>query len=263
MRFRYISTARFFYRSLFFLTAALAISAQAEWRILSTESQPGLPGTEHRHVVVEDTGAGQRVAVDVAIFPAKSSALRVIDDPDGQSLGAVMKREKYACGVNGGYFDSDFKPIGLRIADGGTFSPLRRARLITGILLQSDRGIDVVRVSEFSRTKKINAAVQAGPFLVEGNKRIRGLNDSQLARRTFAGIATKDRAFLGFCSDVSLSGLADMLATAPIAADSKIRRAMNLDGGSSSAFWFAREDGSAFSISGRKPVRDFVAVVPK
>jgi hypothetical protein len=38
---------------------------------------------------------------------------------------------------------------------------------------------------------------------------------------------------------------------------------MNLDGGSSSAFWFAREDGSAFSISGRKPVRDFVAVVPK
>jgi hypothetical protein len=38
---------------------------------------------------------------------------------------------------------------------------------------------------------------------------------------------------------------------------------MNLDGGSSSAFWFAREDGSAFSISGQKPVRDFVAVVSK
>jgi hypothetical protein len=38
---------------------------------------------------------------------------------------------------------------------------------------------------------------------------------------------------------------------------------MNLDGGSSSAFWFAREDGSAFSIAGRKPVRDFVGVAPK
>jgi uncharacterized protein YigE (DUF2233 family) len=212
---------------------------------------------------VEDTAAGQRIAVDVAVFSAKSTALRVIDNPDGRSLAAVMKGEKYACGVNGGYFDTEFKPIGLRIADGSTFSPLRRARLITGILLQSDRGIDVVRVSEFSRTKKIIAAIQAGPFLVEGSKRIRGLNDSQLARRTFAGIATNDRAFLGFCSDVSLSGLADMLATAPIGADSKTRRAMNLDGGSSSAFWFAREDGSAFSISGRKPVRDFVGVVPK
>jgi len=263
VRFRYAATAQFFYRSPFFLTVALAISAQAEWKILSTESQPGLPGIEHRHVVVEDTAAGQRVAVDVAVFSAKSTALRVIDNPDGQSLTAAMKREKYACGVNGGYFDSDFKPIGLRVADGATFSPLRRARLITGILLQSGRGIDVVRVSEFSGTKKIIAAIQAGPFLVEGSKRIRGLNDSQLARRTFAGIVTNDRAFLGFCSDVSLSRLADMLATAPIAADSKIRRAMNLDGGSSSAFWFAREDGSAFSISGRKPMRDFVGVVPK
>jgi hypothetical protein len=261
--FRYASATRFFYRSLFLLTVAVAISAQAEWKILSTESEPGFPGIEHRHVVVEDNAAGQRVAVDVAVFSAKSTALRVIDNPDGQSLAAVMKGEKYACGVNGGYFDSDFKPIGLRVADGATFSPLRRARLITGILLQSDRGIDVVRTSEFSRTKRIIAAIQAGPFLVEGSKRIRGLNDSQLALRTFVGIATNDRAFLGFCSDISLSGLADMLATAPIAADSKIRRAMNLDGGSSSAIWFARKDGSAFSISGLKPVRDFVGVVPK
>jgi phosphodiester glycosidase len=263
VRFRYASVARFFHRSLFFLTVAVAISAQAEWKILSTESEPGLAGIEHRHVVLEDTAAGQRVTVDVAVFSAKSTALRVIDNPDGQSLAAVMKREKYACGVNGGYFDSDFNPIGLRVTDGKTFSPLRRARLITGILLQSDRGPDVIRVSEFSRTKKTVAAIQSGPFLVEANKRIRGLNDSQLARRTFAGVATNDRALLGFSSDVSLAELANILAAAPILPDSKIRRAMNLDGGSSSAFWFAREDGSAFSIAGRKPVRDFVAIVPK
>jgi exopolysaccharide biosynthesis protein len=242
---------------------AITTTARAEWKIVSAESEPGRGGIDHRHVVVEGAAAGQRVAVDVAVFSAKSTAVRVIDNPDGQSLGAVMKRENCVCGVNGGYFDTEFKPLGLRVADGTTFSPLRRARLITGILLQSDRGIDVVRVSEFSRTKKIIAAVQSGPFLVDGNKRIRGLNDSQLARRTFAGLATNDRAFLGVCSDVSLAQLANILATAPIAADSKLRRAMNLDGGSSSAFWFAREDGSAFSISGRKPVRDFVAVVPK
>jgi hypothetical protein len=240
-----------------------AATAHAEWTIISAESEPGRGGMEHRHVVVEDAATGQRVAVDVAVFSAKSTALRVIDNPDGQSLGAVMKREKYVCGVNGGYFDTEFKPIGLRVAGSTTFSPIRRARLITGILLQSDRGIDVVRVGEFSRTKKIVAAIQSGPFLVEGNKRIRGLNDSQLARRTFAGIATNDRGFLGVCTDVSLVELANILATAPIVADSKTRRAMNLDGGSSSAFWFDREDGSAFSISGRKPVRDFVAVGPK
>jgi hypothetical protein len=263
VRFRYASAARFFYGSLVVLPVALAASAQAEWKILSAESEPGRGGIEHRHVVVEDAAAGQRVAVDVAVFSPKSTASRVIDNPDGQSLGAVMKQEKCLCGVNGGYFDREFKPIGLRVADGSTFSPLRRARLITGILLQSDRGIDVVRVGEFSRTKKLIAAIQSGPFLVEGNKRIRGLNDSQLARRTFAGLGTNDRAFLGVCSDISLAELANILATAPIAADSKVRRAMNLDGGSSSAFWFAREDGSAFSVPGQKPVRDFVGVVPK
>jgi Phosphodiester glycosidase len=242
---------------------AITTTAYAEWKVVSAESEPGRGGIEHRHLVVEDAAAGQRVAVDVAIFSAKSTALRVIDNPDGQSLGAVMKREKCVCGVNGGYFDTEFKPIGLRIADGTTYSPLRRARLITGILLQSDRDIDVTRIAEFSRTKKIVAAIQSGPFLVEGNKRIRGLNDSQLARRTFAGITMNDRVLLGICSDVSLAQLANILATVPVAADSKIRRAMNLDGGSSSAFWFAREEGSAFSISGEKPVRDFVGIMPK
>ena len=245
------------------LLLGITASAHAEWKILSAESELGRAGIEHRHAVVEDTAADQRVTVDLAVFSAKSTALRVIDNPNGQSLSALMKGEKFVCGVNGGYFDTGFKPIGLRVADGTTFSPLRRARLITGILLQSDRGIDVIRVSEFSPTKKIIAAVQSGPFLVEGNKRIRGLNDSQVARRTFAGIAMNDRAFLGFCSDVSLAELANIVAMTPIIADSKVRRAMNLDGGSSSAFWFAREDGSEFSISGRKPVRDFVGIMPK
>lgn len=261
MRFRDVFRARRVLAPLALLS--LAASAHAEWKILSTESDAGRAGIEHRRVVVENAAATRRADVNVAIFSAKWCALRVIDNPEGQSLAAMMKREKCVCGVNGGYFDAEFRPIGLRVTDATTFSPLRRARLITGILLQSDRGIDVVRVGEISRTRKLVAAIQAGPFLVERSKPIRGLNDSQLARRTFVGRATNDHVVLGVCSDVSLSQLADILATTPVAADCKIRRAMNLDGGSSSAFWFAREKGSAFSISGQKPVRDFVGIGPK
>jgi hypothetical protein len=245
------------------LLLAIVASAHAEWNVLSVEQDAGRTGIEHRHVVVEDTGLGQRADVDVVVFSAKSCALRVIDNPEGESLGTIMKREKCVCGVNGGYFDPEFKPIGLRISSGETFSPLRRARMITGILMQSDRGIDVIRVGEFSHTKKVTTAIQSGPFLVEASKRVRGLNASQRARRTFAGTADIDRALLGICSDVSLAELANILATAPIIEKSKIRRAMNLDGGSSSAFWFAHENGSAFSIAGQKPVRDFVGIVPK
>ena len=245
------------------LLFAVTSAAHAEWKVRSAESEPGPGGIDHRHVIVEDAGNNQHADVDVVVFSAKSCVLRVIDNPEGESLSAIMKREKCVCGVNGGYFDPEFKPIGLRINDGKTFSPLQRARMITGILTQSDRGIDVIRVGEFSHAKKISAAIQSGPFLVEASKHVRGLNDSQRARRTFAGIADVDRVLLGICSDVSLAELANILVTAPVVEKSKIRRAINLDGGSSSAFWSARENGSAFSIAGQKPVRDFVGVVAK
>ena len=245
------------------LLLAIVASAHADWNALSVEQDAGQTGIEHRHVVVEDTGLSQRADVDVVVFSAKSCALRVIDNPEGESLSTIMKREKCVCSVNGGYFDPEFKPIGLRISNGETFSPLRRARMITGVLLQSDRGIDVIRVGEFSRARRITSAIQSGPFLVESSTPVRGLNSSQLARRTFAGIANRDRALLGVCSDVSLSELANILATVAVAGNSKIRRAMNLDGGSSSAFWFARKNGSVFSIRGQKPVRDFVGVVAR
>jgi phosphodiester glycosidase len=245
------------------LLFAVAAAAHADWKTLSDGSEPGRAGIEHRHLVLENTAAGRRADLDVAIFSGKSCTLRVIDNPDGQTLAGALKREKCACGVNGGYFDEEFAPIGLRIVNEQTIAPLRRARLITGVLLASPRGVQIVRAREFSRPQKITGAIQCGPFLVDVSQRVRGLNDSQRARRTFAATATHDRALLGVSSEVSLADLAVVLATTPIAGELKIDRALNLDGGSSSAFWFARENGSALSIPGQKAVRDFVAVVPK
>ena len=242
---------------------AFATAAHADWKVLSVESEPGRAGIEHRHVVVENTAADQRSDLDLAVFSAKSCTLRVIDNPDGQTLAAMMKRENCASAVNGGYFDPNFEPIGLRIVNEQIIAPLRRARLITGVLMASPRGLQIVRSREFSRPQKIAAAIQCGPFLVDASQGIRGLNSSQRARRTFAATATHEGALLGVSSAVSLADLAQILATTPIDPSSKITRALNLDGGSSSAFWFLREDGSAFSIPGHKPVRDFVAVVPK
>lgn len=245
------------------LLLAVASAARADWKVLSVESEPGRAGIQYQHVAVEETAAGRRADLDLAIFSAKSCTLRVIDSPDGQKLASVMTRENCLCAVNGGYFDADFKPIGLRIVNGQTIAALRRARLITGVLLASSRGIQIVRAGEFSPRQKIAAAIQCGPFLIDASRPVRGLNDSQRARRTFAATGTNGRALLGICSDVSLAELATILATSRIATDSKIERALNLDGGSSSAFWFVRENGSVFSIPEQKPVRDFVAVVPR
>lgn len=247
-----------------FFFLALAATAQADWTILSTASEPGLDGVAHRHVVLENPVDSERVTVDLAIFSTKSCTLRVLQNEGGaESLGEMMRHEKCLAGVNGGYFNENFAPLGLRIANGQMIAPLQRARLITGVLVASPQGVQIVRSSEFSRRLGVSAAIQCGPFLVDRGQPISGLNDSRLARRTFTATTSSSRALVGVCSEVSLAELAKMLATTSLAEDLKIGRALNLDGGSSSALWFARENGSAFSISEQKSVRDFVGIVPK
>jgi hypothetical protein len=66
---------------------------------------------------------------------------------------------------------------------------------------------------------------------------------------------------LGFCTPVSLGQLAAILTAPDVSKDLKIKRALNLDGGSSSAFWCAGEK-KPFSIPEQKTVRDLVAIVP-
>jgi hypothetical protein len=171
-----------------------------------------------------------------------------------------MQRASCIAGINGGYFDPNFAPLGLRIIDGRVTSRLARGRLMSGVLA-SDNAIHIFRVAEFSLRRKPNAAIECGPFLVDFAKPVRGLEAMRAARRTFAATGSGDRAALGFCSDATLADLASILAM-PLG-DFKIQRALNFDGGSSSAFWFRRDDGSALSIPEEKTVRDFVGVVAK
>src|SRR6202007_1397908 len=104
---------------------------------------------------------------------------------------------------------------------------------------------------EFPSRPKLDTAVQCGPFLVDEGSPVHGLDGSRLARRTFAATSSDHRAALGVCSDVPLAQLAQILATAT--PDFRISRALNLDGGSSSAFWFARGASGGFSIPEQKP----------
>src|SRR4029453_8115603 len=177
-----------------FFILALAATAQADWTILSTASEPGRDGLVHRHVVLENPVVSERITVDLAIFSIKSCTLRVLQNEGGaDGLGEIMRHEKCLAGVNGGYFDEKFAPIGLRIANGQMIAPLQRARLITGGLVASSRGVHIVRSREFSRRAGATTAIQCGPFLVDGSQPISGLNNSRPARRTFAATTTGNR----------------------------------------------------------------------
>ena len=240
-------------------------TAQAQWTQISSQSETSpLRGLEHRYVVAEDSATGDRASLELAIFSAKACRLRVIDQPNEPrvDLEEAMTRGNFLAAVNGGYFDPDYKPIGLLVVDGAVIAPLQKARLLSGVFSASVKKVQISRVAEFSMAQKPDAAVECGPMVVDLGKAVRGLESTRAARRTFTAVGAGDKAALGFCSDVTLADLSNILATV-LAPDFKIQRALNLDGGSSSAFWFKRAKGSAFSIAEQKPVRDFVAIVPR
>jgi len=240
-------------------------TAKAQWTQISSQSEPSpLRGLEHRYIVVEDSAAGDRASLELAVFSTKSCRLRVIDQPSEPhvDLEEIMGRGNFLAAVNGGYFDPNYKPIGLLLVDGAIIAPLQKARLLSGVLSASAKKVQISRVAEFSLVQKPDAAVESGPMIVDLGKSVRGLESTRAARRTFAAVGAGDKAALGFCSDVTLADLSNILATV-LTHDFKIQRALNLDGGSSSAFWFKRANGTAFSIAEEKPVRDFVAIVPR
>jgi exopolysaccharide biosynthesis protein len=242
----------------------LASAARAEWTVTSSEAErSAVAGVEHRRVVVTDSESGEEARFNLALFSTKSATLRVIDNPTGaDDLAAVARRTRAVAGVNGGYFDPQDLPLGLLISDGKLLAPLRKARLLSGVVVASKGRIELLRYAEYSPKKNVVAALQCGPFLVDVGRPVPGLNGVRSARRTFVLTGGGDRAALGFCSSVTLADAGEILAAPGILPDLKVQRALNLDGGSSSAFWFNGVNGP-FSVRELKRVRNFVVVVPK
>jgi exopolysaccharide biosynthesis protein len=240
-----------------------AASARGEWTVVSTETEKGSAASvEHRRVTLSESGTGESATLEIAWFASKSATVRVIDNPGGDELSSVARRSRALAGVNGGYFDPQNAPVGLVISDGKTIAPFRKAKLLSGVLVVTKGRVELVRSTEYSPRKNATAALQCGPFLVDGGAAVPGLNDTRSARRTFTLTSGSDRAGIGFCSSVTMAELGDIVSTPRVAGDLNVQRALNFDGGSSSAFWFSGKDGP-FSIGEYKTVRNFVIVAPK
>src|ERR1044071_3161219 len=191
-----------------------AISAVAAWTVASSESEPGTAaGVERRHVIVSGAAAGDQATLELALFLTQSVSVRVVDNPGGNELGSVAKRIRALAGVNGGYFDPQNAPVGLVIGDGKMIAPFRKAKLLSGLLVVNKNRVELMRSSEYSPRKNTIAALQCGPFLVDGGTPVAGLNNTRPARRTFFLTSGSDRAGIGFCSSVTLAEMGEILAT--------------------------------------------------
>jgi hypothetical protein len=149
----------------------------------------------------------------------------------------------------------------LVVRQGVEIHPLERARLLSGILSVTPTTITLQRPTAFKASPALREALQAGPFLVERGKPIVGLEATKSAARTVVIQDARGRSGFLICKSTTLAGMAEMLATAPIFPEGKIVRAMNLDGGSSTALWV--RGTPPFYAHEWKSVRNYLAIVPR
>ena len=257
----------------------LAPSAVAgEWRSVRDEPAQGMGvglAVIRREVKAAD---GRSAELAVVQWSAATHGLRVVDQGEmGRATTAVALAEAgAAAGVNGGYFHPDRRPLGLVISGGRMLHGFERARLLGGLVTVDAAGtMRLMRAAEFALTAAANApgrlreALQAGPFLVDGGRPVPGLEATRGARRT--AVATDGRgrwALVAVLSRLTLAETADLLAApGALPAGFTVSRALNLDGGSSTALWARREasagGGDAVSETEWGTVRNFLGVFPR
>lgn len=222
--------------------------------------------------------AGQSVELAVVQWSATTHALRVVDQGADGRAGAAAALAAAGCvaGVNGGYFHPDRRPLGLLVAGGKGLHGFERSRLLGGlVVVDAAGGMRLLRASEFDPAAPANApgrlreAMQAGPFLVDAGRPVAGLEATRAARRTVVATDGRGRwALIAVLSRLSLAETAALLSLPDaLPGGFAVRRALNLDGGSSTALWVRREPaaggGDALSITEWGTVRNFLGVMPR
>ena len=241
------------------LAPSHAVRAEIPWRLESTKNlATHSSAVTHRVLTLHNDRA---LEVHLVRFERNRATLRVLDLAPGMTVADAVEAHGGLAGVNGGYFKPDHTPLGLVVSKGDTLHAWERSKILTGVLAVTPRGASLLRAAEFKPGPGIREALQAGPFLVDRGRAVAGLNATRLAERTVLLAESKGVVALLTTAPVSLAELSQLLATPGLWAGLKIERALNLDGGSSTALWVAAEP-AAYSRPEWKPVRNAVAILP-
>ena len=249
-----------------FVAALLAFcgTTLADWEILSTQIL-GTPadGVEVLETQLKRQNPEGHVRLVAIVFNSRSHSIRVLDSPKpGETrLASLMESRQAIAGVNGGYFEPDFTPVGLVIAEGKTLQKFKKAKLLSGIVATSPKGtLSIFRSSRFNpQPSTYREAIQCGPMLIENSAPVPGLNTEKIARRTAIATGSNNQAALIYLTSVTLADAAQILALPKILGTWQPATALNLDGGSSSTLW-AR---NTISLPEIKRVRNFLEIATK
>jgi len=205
------------------------------------------------------------VELELILFDDRVCDLRVIDQPEDWSGGGqiteCMRKAGAIAGVNGGFFTPQFTPMGLMIADGQKTGAWQSNPLLTGAVVVRDTP-QLLWNAEI-RTRDARDLLQAGPRLVDASRPVTGLERVKHTTRTFIATDGDHRWIIGLARGVSLGELAEILATPRLLPGFNVHRALNLDGGRSSAIYYRTMDNREHTDPGWSTVRNYLAVSPR
>lgn len=208
--------------------------------------------------------------INLYFFDSSQFRLLIVDEdsvsaPRYGSIAKAMTANACTAGINGSFFsaDSEGTPLGLTVSSDKKISPFASGSFaVTGLLYDDGKKIVLIRSKDFKRCEQANLrqAVQGGPFLIENGRPVPGLHGTKIAMRTFVATDGKGKWCIGNSSSLSLKALAEWLCTPDLFGNFKIKTALNLDGGSSSAYWVRKPHLNYPSI---KQVRNYVGILPR
>ncbi|CAM2943823.1 Exopolysaccharide biosynthesis protein related to N-acetylglucosamine-1-phosphodiester alpha-N-acetylglucosaminidase [Legionella steigerwaltii] len=184
----------------------------------------------------------------LALVNAKKLSLK------NASADQFAEHSKALLSINGGFFDHEFKPLGLRINNKKLINPLKRISW-WGIFYVKDNKAYISSLNRFSHDNDIDFAIQSGPRLLIKGK-IPSLKPG-IADRSALGITEDGRIIILVSTNAAMTTnkLAQLLKSPPLSCID----AINLDGGSSSQL-YAHIGSFLLNVHGFSNVSDAIIV---
>lgn len=236
----------------------------AEWTPISNFKGVPLVGNAS---LIEYSLHHQHHAFDLkaVIFDDRQFDLQVIDQPEdwagGSKISECLRSVGAVAGVNGGFFTPEFAPMGLMLANGRATGTWQSNALLTGVVVVTSH-LQLLWNAEVN-PKAAHQLVQAGPRLVDAGQAVPGLDRKKRSTRTFIATDGAHQWVVGLCEDATLGELAEILATPGLMPAFTVHRALNLDGGRSSALYYRTAEGREHASPGWSTVRNYLGIIPR
>jgi hypothetical protein len=219
-------------------------AAAVGWQIVAS-------GVEHLHVAEGGVDA-ELLRFDLT----RCQPEVVVLGADRPRTAAALREETGAwAAVNGGFFDEDWRPLGLRIMSGKMVIGLR-PRVDWGVLILRRGRARIVHSREFRADPAIEQAIQVGPRILLDGQPLR--LKPQAARRTAVALDREGRSM----TLVATYAPADATRLAELLAHLGFDSALMFDGGPSSQLSAALGD-LHLDLRGGYAVPDVLLVRPR